>query len=558
MKNSFSTKDYIYITLICIFVFLFYYARQGFVSIPSLLWAEDGSIALSGVYKNGFTDLFEPYYGYLHIYTKLAAYISYLTDIIYAPIIFLIAYLIPLFIFIYLLYAFILSLNSSKLFTALLTLTVFLMPYGNELILNVTYIKWYLYILLILYIIYDDAEKVLTPYVYYPTYTVFLFGGFISVFLAPVIVFKIFVEKYILKLKIKTSSIIICSVTLFVATIQAIFMFNDTRFVEPVKNNLLSYLELLLNIFILGANKYVDTYIFSIIFSILFIYLVYKFVRGYIGADRQPKDRRFYLFLYIVFAVCVYVPSFYTLNIASVSPSGGGSRYVFPLFMLIAILIPILTSNKKYLTILISAIFLLNLGNVIHGRLKGSDHLFVREVSRVDYPFNEFVKFAKAESGIIIPMNPHDDSIGNLDIHNSERKIEPIIFDLDKEINVDQREIIDIYNIASTSCSNAKDIGVKFYITSSGSIIEKSKVVVRVTLLNKLSKKELPLKVHRFTDKIEYPIKVDGKQRFLTVDNDNESIIYPVALNLNEYDSLVIETANASVNIDKLELFCLD
>ena len=556
MKSGFTRKDYIYIMLIFIAVFIFYWARQSFVSLPSLLFAEDGSIALSGIYGNGFADIFEPYFGYLHMYSKFVASITYLTDISYAPIIFLLASLIPLFLFIYVLYFFILSLNGSRLFTILLTLTVFLMPYGNEMILNVTYIKWYMYMLLVLYIIYDDAEKVLTPYVYYPTYIVFLFGGFISVFLAPLTVFKIFVDKYVLKTKIKKSSIFICCVTSFVAILQVIFMFNDTRFVDQVNNSMLVYLELLLDIFTLGANKYIYFYIFGVIFSSLIVFLIYKFICSYVGKNKIPKDRRFYLFIYIVFTVCVYVPSFYTLNLSSISITGLGSRYVFPVFILIAILIPVLTSNKKYLAILISSIFLLNIGYVVDSRLSKSDKFYSRDIIQIDYPFYEFVKFAKAERDVIIPTNPPYDNIWNLDIHNNERKIEPLVFDMDTQVNKNTGVTLNIYDLASTNCSDVKDIGIKFYITSSGP--NKDNTVVRVILLNQFNKAKLPLKPYRFNDNLKYPIKVDGKQQVLPIDNDNKFMIYPVALNINEYNRLVVQTANTPINIDKLELFCLD
>ncbi len=545
MASDFTKKDYISISLIFLSVFIFYYARNNFVNISSLLWAEDGTVFLSEVYRDGIKSVFNQYAGYQHLYPRLVSLIVYFTDISFAPIIFLIATLIPLLMLVTVAYRFICSLGINYILASFITLTTFSVPLTNEIYLNLTNIQWYIFILMFLVIIYKESRSFLPKYIFYPLFLIFSLTGPFSIYLACVIVLKIFLDRF----RFKLDDIVLYCIVFVSSVVQfAMILLND-RVGSDISNDLMSFAELFCKTLLLGSNRFI-TQVIAFTFFILFFIYVYKY-------KKVEKDSSFNYFIYFIYSVVIYALSIVvSIDISSLGPLGIGSRYFLFIYFVMILSIPIITKNRKVIISLLSLILLFWISVFITSRLKDSDTLFYFDYLKSGYSLYEFVDFAKVEPGVEIPLNPYWDNNWNLDIHNHERKIEPITQEINVQVEINQGVSIDLYNMVSANCSNAKDIGIKFYITSSSP--NKDNAVVRVILLNKFNKAQLPLKQYRFNDNLKYPIKVDGKQQVLQIDNDNKFMIYPVALNINEYNRLVIETANTPVNIDKLELFCLD
>ena len=518
MKSSFVKKDYISISLIFISVFIFYYARNGFVEISGLLWAEDGHVFLSEVYRDGITSIFNQYAGYQHFYPRLISLIVYFTDISFAPIIFLIATLIPLFMLVAVTYKFICSLGVNYILASFITLTAFFVPLTNEIYLNLTNIQWYIFILLFLIVIYDDSRSFLPKYIFYPLLVIFSLTGPFSIYISCIIMLKIFLNKF------KLDDIVLYGIIFMSSLIQVVVIFLSGR-TEGASTSNLIFIDLFKKVFFFGSDDIVVKCISSLFFIILCV-SIFRYLYKY---KKLEKDRSFHYFLYLVFCLLIYVVLFLlVVNISRISPLVVGSRYFFPIYFLIILLIPIVVKKRVTIILLLLilsfwiTIFIVSIGN-------NRNTLFYFDYGRVEYPFDEFVDFAKVDVGVDIPSNPYWVDLWYIDIQTKKRTLTPLTYVTEINIKGNEFILIDIIGLLKNSCPSSKSIGINLHIHSEASSN------IQIVLIDKISGKTLPL-----------------KKRVLGNDG-----VYSIATNIDKYDAFQIMAFNSPVSINKIEVFCL-
>ncbi len=522
MKSSFVKKDYISISLIFISVFIFYYARNGFVEISGLLWAEDGHVFLSEVYRDGITSIFNQYAGYQHFYPRLISLIVYFTDISFAPIIFLIATLIPMFMLVAVTYRFICSLGINYILALFITLTAFFVPLTNEIYLNLTNIQWYIFILLFLVIIYEESRSFLPKYILYPLFVIFALTGPFSIYLLCVIVLKILLDKF------KLDDITLCCIIFISSIVQVVTILLNDRVDDNISNELMSCMIFFGKILSFGSNK-VEAQITGFIFFILLFIQMYKYIYAHVNIE---KSRSFNYFIYIIFCIFIYTSSllFILSDISLISSIGTGSRYLFPIYFLVILLIPIITKRRLVIISLLLLILTFWIVTFITNRINDKDVLYYFDYPKIEYPFYEYVNFAKVEKDIVIPINPFWDNRWYIDIGTKSRVIEPLGFTTNILIPSSGVVSISISDMIKSSCLLSKEFGVKLYISSEGS------TNIGVQLVNSVSRDNIiPLKQLSFQD----------------------ATVYSIATNINKYDTIQVIVYKNPITVNKVEVFCL-
>ena len=520
MKSSLCKKDYISISLTFLCVIFFYYARNGFVEISSLLWSEDGSIFLTEIYITGIASIFEPSAGYYHLYPRLVSLIVYFTDISFAPIIFLIATLIPLFMLVAVAYRFICSLGVNYILASFITLTAFSVPLTNEIYLNLTNIQWYIFILLFLVVVYDDSRSFLPKYIFYPLLVIFSLTGPFSIYIACVIVLKIFLDRF----RFKLDDVVLYGIIFMSSLIQVVVIFLSGR-TDVVSTSNLVFIDLFKKVLFFGSDQITVQCISSLFFIILSV-SIFRYLYKHIKLE---KDTSFHYFLYLVFCLMIYiVPFLLVVNISGISPLVIGSRYFFPIYFLIILLIPVVAKKRVTIILLLLilsfwvTIFIVSIGN-------NRNTLFYFDYERVEYPFDEFVDFAKVDVGVDIPSNPYWVDLWYIDIQTKMRTLTPLVYDTKVNIKGSEALSVDIIDLLKNNCPSSKSVGINLHIYSEASSN------VQVVLADKNSGKTLPLKRRVF-----------GKDG-----------VYSIATSIDKYDAFQIMVFDSPVTINKIEVFCL-
>ncbi len=515
-------KDYISITLIFLSVFIFYYARNGFINISGLLWAEDGTVFLLEVYRDGITSIFNQYAGYSLLYPRLVSLVVYFTDISFAPIIFLVACLIPIFMLITVTYRFVCSLGINYILSSFITITAFCVPLINEIYLNLTNIQWYIFILLFLVIIYEDSRSFLPKYVFYPIFAIFTLTGIFSIYLLCIVVLKIFLDRF----KFKLDDIIIYCIVFVSSIVQITTLLLNSRIDSGDSNDLVSCLVFLRRLLTFGSNQFIVYIISLIFFSLLFVW-VYKYIYRH---RKVEKDIFSSYFIYIVFCISVYLLSLpFSVDISKLGALGGRSRYFFPLYYLVILLIPMITKNRKVIVSLLSLILFFWIAMFITSRAKDSEILYYFDYPKTEYQFSTYAKFAKAEKEVVIPINPSDNIGWHIDIGTKSSTIKSLEITTDTIILSNENLSVNINDMIKGSCLLTREFGIKLYMSSVGSTNS------QVVLINSTSKETSPLKRLTF----------EGEA------------VYSIATDIDKYDTFQVIAYNNPITINKIEVFCL-
>lgn len=124
------------------------------------LWAEDGVVFLNEANELGIRSVVTPYAGYMHLFPRLAAYVSSFAPISFAPLLFHLAWLLAFIAFVYIVYSRIVASGVRPAFAAWALVLFALLPQAGEVFFTLTNVQWFSGLSLIVYLIFPFRHRV--------------------------------------------------------------------------------------------------------------------------------------------------------------------------------------------------------------------------------------------------------------------------------------------------------------------------------------------------------------------------------------------------------------
>lgn len=345
------------------------------------LWAEDGNIFLNDA-SAGWSTLWRPYAGYIHLYPRLIALISQCVELINRPNILLGGWLISYVLLVHSIARLMRAIGASPIHTAAAVALVTLQPQNGEVLFNITNSQWMIGAsLFTIAITPQQGTEGTTPLWLGAVVLMGLTGPF-SIILASIIIL------YLWHRPTWRGNRSLYAVIVATSVIQAWVLLSSGRATQPGTIAPFSeWLATLTRQLTLGAGKPI-TYVAAFLFLSLSSYLLLKTPKDY--PARQTSVAAMISFLAITLA------SAYAIKDAPIltSPLSSGSRYnwiPYTLIILYGIVISA-RADKKTRLLLMAAVSLIS--------MKATKATIVEELQ-----FESYARFSEIEP-VIIPINP--------------------------------------------------------------------------------------------------------------------------------------------------------
>lgn len=345
------------------------------------LWAEDGNIFLNDA-SAGWSTLWRPYAGYIHLYPRLIALISQCVELINRPNILLGGWLISYVLLVHSIARLMRAIGASPIHTAAAVALVTLQPQNGEVLFNITNSQWMIGAsLFTIAITPQQGTEGTTPLWLGAVVLMGLTGPF-SIILASIIIL------YLWHRPTWRGNRSLYAVIVATSVIQAWVLLSSGRATQPGTIAPFSeWLATLTRQLTLGAGKPI-TYVAAFLFLSLSSYLLLKTPKDY--PARQTSVAAMISFLAITLA------SAYAIKDAPIltSPLSSGSRYnwiPYTLIILYGIVISA-RADKKTRLLLMAAVSLIS--------MKATKATIVEELQ-----FESYARFSEIKP-VIIPINP--------------------------------------------------------------------------------------------------------------------------------------------------------
>lgn len=349
--------------------------------LSDLLWAEDGSIFINEAYKYGIKSLIMPYFGYLHLYPRLFAYMATFVDIKYVQYVYVFGWSLSLIVLIYV------SINclndkvSNKKYIFLIVLLLLMQPSSGEIFFTLTNSQWMLGFVLVGMVFFDPA---VTKYFKYTIIAILSLTGPFCVFVAAIMFLYVLINKTN-RVKIEFLILVACSL------VQLFYISSSNRIGGSVENSAFDW-----------SVAFVRFIMFGIRYDLLYFAMIGFFWAGFVVLCRRQKidllsssdlntPEAKALFTGLLFFLASLFMS--TDSIVLLSSTGPGSRYYWIPYSSFIIYFGLKVKDCKYekylLISILLAIFVIQEQTIIKEKMY----------------YNSYLKFASYED-IKIPINP--------------------------------------------------------------------------------------------------------------------------------------------------------
>ena len=345
------------------------------------LWAEDGAVFLNDA-SAGWSALWRPYSGYIHLYPRLTALTSQYVELINRPNILLCGWLISYALLVYSIARLMRTVGASPTHTAIAVALVSLQPNNGEVLFNITNSQWMIGAALFLIAITprQDAGKI--SLVNLGVVTLMGLTGPFAALLTPIIVFFLW-HKHTWKGNRSSYVAIIVS-----ALIQSWILLSSDRMttaksIAPVSEWIITFFRQIT----MGAAE-PTTYIAAFLFISIASYLTVK-------APKHSSERRTSTAIIIAFSVLVLASAYAFKDTPLLTaPLASGVRYNWIPYTLAILYGMTITarSGKKVKFLLVSLIAFMN--------LKSSSTIVAEELQ-----FQSYARLA-AIRPVTIPIRP--------------------------------------------------------------------------------------------------------------------------------------------------------
>lgn len=370
---------YLMILVLSIFAMLLRVDSLSFFN-GSCLWGEDGNIFLNQAFTLGIESFWTPYAGYLHLYPRIFAFIASNIDLLYAPYIFTLGWLIAFLLMELVIIQEFAKLNIHWIFSFIVILTIDLQPHSGETFFNITNAHWFLAISLAVLLILHEKTK---PSIQ-NLFILVLLGltGPFSIIILPILLAKIIIKKDFLKNWF-------AYVVIFAAAgIQIFFMLHSDRLSGRIDTNIINWFKSFY-IFITFGGKGLVSILGLLFWSIFFMFTTKAII------DKKVNNNFINAALLLFAAGVFYFAGLWSAKSgpSMLNPMGAGARYFVLPYALILITLPILIISKRILSLLLFLFFLI------------ASAQFTK-INRPDLNFQSYAWMSKHVKNINIPINP--------------------------------------------------------------------------------------------------------------------------------------------------------
>ncbi len=251
MKLLLSKKNLIYIIFatVVLSALLLRIQDLSFFSGANL-WAEDGNVFINQAYTLGIESLYTTYAGYIHLYPRFFALLVIKIGIAYAPLIFLIGWLIS-----FLVLAFIIVNEYNKkqipwVYSFIVIFAIIFQPHSGETFFNITNAQWFLAIAMTTWLLSNDKIK-LNIFSFFLLIILGLTGPY-SIILVPILLSKMYIEKGFRK------NLFPYTLVMLTAFIQIYFIINSNRISGEIDNNILNWIKSFYIFFTFDGKSFVQ------------------------------------------------------------------------------------------------------------------------------------------------------------------------------------------------------------------------------------------------------------------------------------------------------------
>ena len=369
---------------------LFFGVILALLRIPDLgyiqnsLWAEDGSLFFREAVSNGFSSLFSPYAGYLHLYPRIVALISSYISISLTPYLYFMAWVASCMFAIYVILRQAKRFNRGLLSSMLLISAVLLQPNSGDVFYTITNSQWLISAAMIIWACSSCVERV-TLIEWCGLLICALTGPFV-ILLVPAMLLRVLVLKDFRTRKAVYVTIFLC------AAIQMLCVSFSGRIQSaPLDQSLEHWLQAFYVFFSFG--EITRSVVFSIAAAVFWVLYILSLFGLYKAGRIELLLKSFTILLTagIVFAAGLATKRYDPLVL---HPLMDGSRYYFPAYTMIFFAAFISASEKKTLRVVMLALV---------------TAIGINSFSKIDRPslqWNAYSKFATRIPGVSIPLNP--------------------------------------------------------------------------------------------------------------------------------------------------------
>lgn len=382
-NNKNKTKFFnnkITLTLAFFSVFLLLKYRFG-TELNDFLWAEDGSIFINEAYKYGLKSLIMPYFGYLHLYPRIFAYISTYVDIKFVQLVFVFGWSLSVLGLIYMSIDCLKNKFPNNFFYLLIVFLILFQPSSGEIFFTLTNSQWMLGFVLVAMLFFDPVIK---NYYKYPIIVILSLTGPFCVFVVVVMILDMLIKKN-KKNKIEFVILIVCSL------LQLFYVESSNRIGARIDNSAFDWGVAIVRLMMFGIRYNLVHFIMIGVFWTGFIISCKIRKIDFLNCnDLNTPEAKMILTGLLFFIASLLMSSD---PIVLLSSTGPGSRYYWIPYSSFIIYFGLKAKDFKYekylLVIILITVFMIQ------------DQKIVKEKMY----FNSYIKLASCIN-IKIPVNP--------------------------------------------------------------------------------------------------------------------------------------------------------
>ncbi len=354
--------------------------------VQGSLWAEDGNVFLSELFRDGPASIWNEYAGYLHLYPRLVTLTALVVDLVYVPWIFLFAAIMAVWFMMHIIMR-ALVLNQAGLWLAIAcALLIGLQPNLGQIFFTATNAQWFLSVALCVIAAVPGA---LSGPLAVPLVAALCLTGPFSVLTVPVVLLRCFFDRPLDRRQIALSAVVVLC-----AAIQIWFILESGRGSDPVNLAWKVWLRVLFDSFTFGGDN-VAVMPLSVAYWSVVAALVVLLLKGWWGS-RELHATTVTTFCLIVAAGCMFVGGLWAFKHTpgALNPIFGNARYYFAPYGMIVLALAL--NHRLYPVLTKAGLLIFALICVLQ----------FKSVSRESLAFPSYAAFAKVHADLVIPVTP--------------------------------------------------------------------------------------------------------------------------------------------------------
>ena len=370
------------IALALVYFFVFLMLRYQFnIELSDFLWAEDGSVFINEAYKYGIKSLITPYYGYLHLYPRIFAYISTYFDVKFVQVVFVLGWSVSVFALIYVSIKCLENKISNNLFRFLIVFLILIQPSSGEIFFTLTNSQWMLGFVLVAILFFDPPIK---NFYKYPIIATLSLTGPFCIFVVAVMILDMIRYKC-KRIKIEFIILIVCSL------VQLFYIESSNRLGARIDNSAFDWSVAFVRLMMFGIKYNLVCFIMiGLFWSVFVVSCKIRKIDLINCNDFNTPEAKLVLSGFLFFVASLLMSSD---PIVLLSSTGPGSRYYWISYSGFIIYFGLrancLRFEKYILATILIAVF------AIQGQTIVKEKMY----------FDSYIKFASCVD-IKIPINP--------------------------------------------------------------------------------------------------------------------------------------------------------